>query len=146
MVRYTRALDETNHHNSFVQLWSLLEHLTSTLHDTYDKTIKRTAFLYEDVDYHFSILDHLRRHRNQIVHTGSNNDFTEHLVCQTKFYVDELIEFHLANHYSFSSIAEAGEMLDSATEVERLRTDIEKSSHYLNTLESAMKFRKYSKL
>ena len=56
LIRYTRALDERNLQNSFLRLWSVLELLTNTEKESYDVTIRRTAFLFEDVDYHRQVL------------------------------------------------------------------------------------------
>jgi hypothetical protein len=44
--RYTRTLDSRHWNTAFVELWSLLEHLTDTSTTGYDKTIRRALFLY----------------------------------------------------------------------------------------------------
>ena len=134
LVRYVRALDDTNWQNTFLALWSILEHLTTTT-GNYEKTIKRTAFLYEDTDYHVEILNHLRRHRNDLVHEGNNTIFFETLSYQTKYYVDQLLEFHFANHFKFNSLSDAADFLDNTIDENKLKASFLR-------LKNAIKFRK----
>jgi len=92
--RYTRALDTWDLYTSFINLWSLLEQLTSTEKKPYRVTINRTLFIFEDKDYHRQILKHLRNYRNELVHSGYQSEKIETLVFQLKIYVEHLLFFH----------------------------------------------------
>jgi hypothetical protein len=110
--RYTRALDHRDMHVSFIELWSVLERMTSTLRAEYDTTIKRTVFLYKDRDLHKQVLQHLRNFRNANVHAGHRTGKIETLIFQLKRYVEGLLIFHLVNELRFSSMEEASRFFD----------------------------------
>ncbi len=111
IIRYTRALDERNWNTSFLKLWGVLELLTGTTGAKYDDTIKRTAFLYEERDYNFYVLQHLRNYRNNSVHNDRENSEIETYMYQLKNYVEALLVFHLGNRYGFKTIEDAGNFL-----------------------------------
>ncbi|MBN1664965.1 MAG: hypothetical protein JW943_15305 [Deltaproteobacteria bacterium] len=112
IIRYVRALDYSDLNVAFLKLWGVLELLTNTLRDGYDKTIRRAAFLCSERDYHFQVLNHLRDNRNKSVHTGNESPDTETLVYQLKRYVERLIDFHLSMGQNFTTIGESTEFLD----------------------------------
>jgi hypothetical protein len=58
LIRYVESLDLQNYNAAFIKLWSLLEYLTATLKDGYDKTIKRTVFQYKDREYNRGFWGH----------------------------------------------------------------------------------------
>lgn len=124
IVRYARALDSQNYNTAYIRLWSILEYLTSTLHDSYDKTIKRTSFLYKDREYVRQVLEHLRQYRNKSVHSGTGEHDIDIRVYQLKGYVEELLRFHIANHYKFDSLQEAAKFMDLNPEKENLKKQI----------------------
>ena len=112
IIRYTRALDSQDYNAVFIKLWSVLEGLTHTLKDSYDKTIKRAVFQYSDREYNRQVLEHLRQYRNRSVHLGAGeNDIDTH-VYQLKSYVEQLIRFHITNHFKFESMSEAARFMD----------------------------------
>jgi len=106
LVRYTRALDETNLTNTFLNLWSLLEFLTLTNNESYDITIKRTLFFFEHHVEHRQILEHLKTHRNNAVHLAKYSDDEETLVFQIKFYVESILRYHIQQLYQFKDMEE----------------------------------------
>lgn len=136
IIRYTRALDERDWSTAFLKLWSILELLTDTNRASYEVTIKRTAFLYQERDYHFQVLQHLREYRNASVHFDKGNSEMETYLYQIKGYVETLIGFHVNNRYGFETIQEAAGFLSSSHEDEALKKQIEK-------LNFARKFRGY---
>ena len=111
-VRYARALDSTDHHLSFLKLWSLLETLTATSNSGYDKTIGRSAFLFKERDFHIEILRTLREHRNRHVHADSTTPDIEQYVFSLKRYVDTLLHFHLKNRFKFDRLENACKFMD----------------------------------
>ncbi len=136
IIRYTRALDERDWSTAFLKLWSILELLTDTNRASYEVTIKRTAFLYQERDYHLQVLQHLREYRNASVHFDKGNSEMETYLYQIKNYVESLIGFHVNNRYGFESIQEAAGFLSFSHEDETLKKQIEK-------LDFARKFRGY---
>jgi len=122
--RYTRALDHRDMHVAFVELWSVLEKLTSTLKAQYDVTIKRTVFRYNDRDLHKQVLQHLRDFRNENVHAGHRTSRIETLIFQLKRYVEGLLMFHIGNTLKFNSIEEASRFLDLDADVSVLKEKI----------------------
>jgi len=125
IIRYARALDSQDYNAVFLKLWSILECLTNTLKDSYDKTIRRVAFQYSDHEYNRQVLEHLRHYRNRSVHLGTGeNDIDTH-VYQLKGYVEQLLRFHIANYYKFESITEAARFMDLQPDKEALKKQIE---------------------
>lgn len=113
IIRYVQALDSRDFHKSYLRLWGVLEYLTNTSEkDSYAVTIKRASFMYEDRDYHFNILQHLRSHRNQATHQGENVVLIGLLLFQLKRYVESLLYFHNINAFKFKSLGEAVNFLD----------------------------------
>lgn len=114
IIRYTQALDYPDYDVSFIRLWSVLELLTNTtFKETYEKTIKRTAFIFKDYDFHYQVLNHLREFRNKSVHTGSSdNEDKKTYLYQLKRYVESLLSFHLANKFKFPDLSSVTDFLD----------------------------------
>jgi hypothetical protein len=113
IIRYTRALDYSDYEVAFIKLWSVLELLTDTIKESYERTIKRTAFIFKDYDLGYQILSHLRDFRNKSIHTGSSsNDNIETYLYQLKYYVEILLLFHLKNQNGFKNISSVADFLD----------------------------------
>lgn len=120
IMNYCRALDYRDHNVSFIKLWSVLEFLTNTLSDSYDKTIKRTSFLFYEKGYHRQVLEHLRQYRNKSVHLGLEDGGVKTNIYQLKRYVQEVLYFHLGNKQHFCSFSEACIFLDIPADKELL--------------------------
>lgn len=121
--RYCRTLDTHEWDVSFIELWSLLEHLTATGEgEGYGETIRRTAFLYEasERSIHEHVLEHLRRYRNRRVHAGEESEDVERYLYQLKRYAEDLLGFHLANPAEADSVKSAARMLDLPADPSRL--------------------------
>jgi hypothetical protein len=143
IIRYTRALDERNWHNSFLRLWSLLELLTDTAKSNYDVTIDRTSYIFEEHNWHKQILQHLREHRNKFVHTDEENSEIEIYLYQLKYYIEGLLQFHLDNTFKFTSIQEAGNFLSLPHDKDELANQIEMRKGQIKMRKYAQKFRHY---
>lgn len=125
IIRYVRALDSQDYNAVFIKLWSVLESLTYTLRDSYDKTIRRAAFQYADREYNRQVLEHLRQYRNRSVHLGAGeNDIDTH-VYQLKSYVEQLLRFHIGNHFKLESMEEAAKFMDLQPDKDALKKQIE---------------------
>ena len=134
IVRYSRALDSTDFESSFLKLWSIIEQLTNTVGDRYDKTIRRVCFMFEARDYHKQILEHLRRQRNLSVHHSDFSDGAENVLFQAKFYVQELLWFHLSNPFKLKTIEEAGDFLSMTIDRDTIQAQITRAKHALRFL------------
>ncbi len=133
-VRYARAMDTIDYDVTIQKLWGLLEFLTETGLSSYDKTVRRTRFLYDEERFAAQVLEHLRLYRNRSVHGGYTGGNVESEVYQLKRYVDAMLRYHLVNSFQFASIAQACEMLDLPPEATGLK-------NRLSLTLSAMKFR-----
>ncbi len=115
IVRYARALDRTDWSLCLLSLWQLLERLTNTgPQDTYEVTIRRATFKFEDRDFHVEVLRHLKEYRNQFVHHGEISSEAEHMAFQLKYYVDELLNYLIFNPHHLASMPEAAAFMDMA--------------------------------
>jgi hypothetical protein len=113
IVRYCRALDDRNLQTCFVSLWTLLEMLTGTdAGMSLDVTIKKTARHFKNPDVHLLNLQHLRGHRNRIVHRHEEPHQMEELVFHLKYYVESMILACALNRFRFGSIADFQKFLD----------------------------------
>lgn len=132
--RYSRALDSRDFKKAFLELWAVLESLTSFTTDRYDVTIRRALSIWAEADFHRQILEHLREFRNKAVHAGETNEEVEVLLSQLRRYVEQLIFFHLNNPFNFTSFKEVTEFMDVSPDSDLLRRRI-------TLLEKVLKFR-----
>lgn len=115
LIRYVRALDESNANTAFLRLWAALESLTTGgERANYDDVVSRCAFLYEDVDYHRQVLEHLREYRNASVHAGVESEKARTHCYQWQQYFRAIFWFHTKNATYFKDFDEANVFLDSA--------------------------------
>jgi hypothetical protein len=131
---YCKALDETDPNKSFQKLWAVLECITGTIRNNYDKTVKRASFLYEESSQHKQILNHLRNCRNKSIHQGKAYLKCENLVYNLKEYVERLLSFEIWFAYKFNSLEDLWLFLDSPSGT----SDIDKM---VKLLEAARRFR-----
>ncbi|AZR81635.1 hypothetical protein [Thiomicrospira sp. S5] len=124
IVRYVRALDSRDYNSVFISLWGILEYLTSTSKDGYDKTIRRASFHYPDREYERQVLEHLRQYRNKSVHLGAGESQIDVHVYQLKSYVEQLLRFHILNHFRFDSIEESAKLMDLQHDIGELKKQI----------------------
>ncbi|WP_146207522.1 hypothetical protein [Nitrosomonas ureae] len=124
IIRYTRALDSLDYNDSIIELWSLLEFLTSTQRDNYDRTINRILFLFTDQAYHKQVLEHLRQYRNRSVHAGIGQSNVHILVYQLKSYVEQLLWFQIFNPFRFNSLSETADFMDLKPDIDLLKKKI----------------------
>jgi hypothetical protein len=131
IIRYVRALDHSDLHVAFLLLWGVLETLTHTINADYERMVRRVAFHYRDAELQKQILQHLRTFRNESVHSGYRKTQIEGVLYQLKECVDDLIIFHLANHFRFQSFEEAAAFSDLNPDLSSLKTGLKK---YRNAL------------
>jgi len=120
-MRYAAAVDEPRLETAFLQFWSLFEHLTNTRKDSYEATVRRAAFIYEDYQFARQELQHLRGVRNGLVHLGQSSGDRQAHVFQLKRYVDDLLLFLLGERNIRQSLEEINELLDLPPDADELR-------------------------
>jgi hypothetical protein len=124
LIRYGRALDESDLNTSFLKLWSVLEDLTATGLASYDTTIRRATFMFKDRTYHKAILEYLRTWRNRMVHEGASAEDAEEFVNQLQVYVEAILFSLLKQSSTFKSMDEFGHFLDLPTDPRVLKARI----------------------
>ena len=129
VVRYVRSLDSRDWDDAYLRLWGVLELLTGTVSESYAVTVRRASYMFSDKEYAHQVLTHLRDYRNKSVHVGSDSGDIEALMYQLKRYVEVLIEFHVANNYRFTSIADAAEFMDMPNDKSLIDAKIRKLRH-----------------
>ena len=122
-VRYTRALDHSDHDICFHRLWNVLEYLTVPPPGKYDKLISRAAFVAPQKDHRLTclVLEHLREVRNALIHEGGAHSNMEAYVYQLKRITELVLRFHLRNGMRFNSRGQAAEYLDIPTDLAILK-------------------------
>lgn len=124
LIRYVRALDEPDLTTSFLRLWALLEELTGTLKASYDVTVRRASFVFDDSQYAKIVLGHLRDQRNLIVHKSSHLDDIERLTYELKGFVEALLKFMLGESSKFSNLDAVHSLLDLPSDPKLIRERI----------------------
>lgn len=112
LLKYVRALDEAEANTSYLRLWGALEALVTPGVADYDRLVSRCAFLFQDIDFHRQLLEHLREYRNVNVHAGVESERARTHCYQLQLYFVNLIWFHLSNTNCFKTLDEANNFLD----------------------------------
>jgi len=113
IIRYTRALDESNMSSAFLRLWNVLEHLTITdKKDSFETTIKRALFVWGNQDYHKLVLNSLRMERNKLVHSGSESPRGEYVVHLLMPFINELLILLIRRAHWFKDRSDVIELLE----------------------------------
>ncbi len=117
LIRYVDALDQPNPSIAFLKMWSLLEKITNTVGANYDETISRTLWTFASESRYLAknMLQSLRLHRNQYVHTGNIGEESDQVTYMVKFFVDPHLIRLLSNPFKLKSIEEYGEFLSLPT-------------------------------
>lgn len=141
IVRYVQALDETNFDNSFLKLWSILEHLTDTTEAPNETTAKRTAFVFKENEYISQILRVMKTHRNRMIHASVAPINTEPHVYILKNCVEELLHYHLNPPQKFESLKKAASFLDLPASLAGLSTSLEEAREKMELRKAAERYR-----
>jgi hypothetical protein len=134
--RYGRALDMVDWDAAMLKLWSVLELLTDTIRQPYEKTISRASFIYKDRTYNVQVLRHIRDYRNRTVHAEFSRKDRETILCQVKNYVGDLLLFYFRMGRQFMSLEESGQFLDFSP-------DDKKITRIRELMKKALEFREH---
>ena len=132
---YASSLDTPGYQAAFLKAWSLLEFLTViNPGDDHTKIVRRVSFLYSDVGAVRLMLDHLRHRRNELVHSGGEEEFVseEKLVHQINRYLVRLLNQYIFNHHNFSNRSEFAQFLDCSVDVSFLEKRVSLFSRALD--------------
>ncbi len=121
IIRFVGGLDKPDLDVAFLQMWSVLENVTDTVGDSYDKTIDRATWIFEDRKIAKELLTQLRLHRNQFVHAARSTGDRDQIVYMVKSFVEPHLVRLINNDFRVASIQEYGEFLSLPTNVETLR-------------------------
>lgn len=111
IVRYVKALDQSNLDAAFLQLWSILESLTGTVGGRYEKTIQRAARPLGNRLACEEQLRILRLQRNQVVHAAQSSGDRDQVVYLIKSFVEPHLAALIQNGFKVHSIEEFVEYL-----------------------------------
>jgi hypothetical protein len=130
LLRYVRALDETDENSAAIKAWGALESLSIEANEPTDAVIHRCSFLMSDSELHSQHLEALRKFRNENVHAGEYSEEARTYCFQLQFYFYLLLMFHVHHCDYFGSFEEASRFLDLPSdrkELKRRKEFIEKA-------------------
>lgn len=134
LLMYVRGLDVPDHNAAFLKVWAALEMLTTPNIADYDKLIRRSSFLFKEVDYQRQVLEHLRQYRNASVHAGEESENSRIHCFQLQAFYSAVAWFCIQNCSNFSNLEELGAFLDLPPEPSALEDR-------LKHIKKAIKFR-----
>jgi hypothetical protein len=141
LIRYVRALDESDQNVALLHIWGALESLTAYETNNKDKLPRRCAYLFNEYEYHKQILENLRDYRNQSVHSGDRNEEAKSYCYQLQGYFKMIMFFHLHRVEEFNTLEEANNFLDQPVtiiDIENSRKDFQAKC---DLLDKVKKFR-----
>jgi hypothetical protein len=116
LIRYVKACDHLDHDTSFLQLWSILEKIANSIGADYDEVIRRVTWIFKNRPYNKQVLEALRIHRNQYIHSAKSSEAQDQLVYALKMYVDHHLLRLIRNDYEVNSLAEYAEVISQSSE------------------------------
>jgi len=135
IARYAVALDQTDFEIAFLHLWAVLEKLTQTIGGSYDETIKRACWWFDDKDLVKEILECGRLRRNRYVHTAQTAANTDELVHVIKSILDPLLVSLIRDDLRVPSLEDVGRILSLPTDVATLRKERNRYNRAIAILE-----------
>lgn len=110
LLRFVRALDESDQNIAVIKLWGALEELIKS--SNYDLVTRRISFLFTEREYHQQILESLRDYRNRSVHAGEYGISAKSYARTLHYYFSHLVLFHLKMAGKFKDLDEVNCFLD----------------------------------
>lgn len=134
LLMFVRGLDLHEQNAAFLKVWGALELLTTPNIADYEKLIRRSVFLFKEVDYHRQVLEHLKQYRNANVHAGEESENARIHCFQLQAFYSAVAWFSIRNGSNFASLEELGSFLDLPPELSAL-------DKRLKQVKKAIKFR-----
>ncbi|WP_313054556.1 hypothetical protein [Stenotrophomonas cyclobalanopsidis] len=117
LVLYANAFDESNQGTAFIKLWSALELMTTPSSPAnYADIVRRCSFMHASGEYATQVLEHLREHRNGLVHRNESRGDPRIKCYQLQYYFRAAVHFYVQFGRKFSSLEEANRFLDLPTD------------------------------
>ncbi|WP_458129498.1 hypothetical protein [Pseudomonas sp. Z2-11] len=111
IIRYVRALDESNKDYLIIKLWGAFE-ATVGQNDNSDIIIRRCTYLYKDQELVRQVLEVAKVYRNRSVHGNFSSSIADQIGYQLHSIFRHLIFFYVGSKY-LASVPEANSFLDS---------------------------------
>ena len=111
IIRYVRALDETDNDHLIIKLWGALE-ATVGESDKGDVIIKRCSYLYQEHEFVRQILEISKVYRNRNVHGNHSSNLANQIGHHLHSIFTNLIFFYVGSK-DLVSVSEANAFLDS---------------------------------
>lgn len=121
LLMFVRGFDLHDQNAAFLKVWGALELLTTPNIADYDKLIRRTVFLFDEVDYQRQVLEHLRQYRNANVHAGEESENARIHCFQLQLFYSAMAWFYIRNGSNFASLDDLWSFLDLPTEPSTLK-------------------------
>jgi hypothetical protein len=134
LLMFVRGLDLHDQNAAFLKVWGALELLTTPNVADYEKLIRRSSFLFKEVEYQRQVLEHLRQYRNANVHAGEESENARIHCFQLQNFYSAVAWFCIRNGSNFANIDELGAFLDLPSEPGALE-------ERLKQIRKAIKFR-----
>ncbi|TDM04948.1 MAG: hypothetical protein C4K60_21220 [Ideonella sp. MAG2] len=134
LLMFVRGLDLHEQNAAFLKVWGALELLTTPNVADYEKLIRRSSFLFKEVEYQRQVLEHLRQYRNANVHAGEESENARIHCFQLQTFYSAVAWFCIRNGMNFASIDDLGAFLDLPSEPSALQ-------ERLKNIRKAIKFR-----
>ncbi|MBI3727093.1 MAG: hypothetical protein HY254_02045 [Burkholderiales bacterium] len=114
ITNYINALDETDHSIRFMKLWVVLEKLTDA--DDAKTILKRATFFYKDAKIQKAILESSKIARNISAPVGVNPYNVEMKNFQLCEYIEDILNFFIANRFHFKKLHEVFDFISVTTD------------------------------
>jgi len=124
LLRYGRALDQSDHGVGFLQMWGVIEKITGTVGGKYDETVERATWIYRQVERRLlsrRILTSIRIQRNRYVHAAQPPPQSDQAAYLAKSFLEPLFNALIFNHYRVRSLEEFIEVLSLSADTGSLR-------------------------
>lgn len=112
LCRYISALDETRWSVVLLQLWSVLEKITSTVGHSQMKLVTRASRVFPNGHLARDVIEAVRCTRNRLVHAGHAKALNERWACEIKPIVETHLHHMLFNTFDVESTDEYAAVLD----------------------------------
>jgi hypothetical protein len=115
--RYGAALNTNDSGVAFLQLWSVIEHITDTVGARYEETSKRASWIYDDHEIGQDMMEAMRRNRNVYVHSAKEDRQADQMALLLKSIVDDHLLRLVFNQFGVASIDEYAQIISLSSDL-----------------------------
>jgi hypothetical protein len=121
IIRYVSALDNTDLDLAFLQMWSILERITDTVGQSYDETIRRAIWVFDERSIVKERLEAMRFRRNSFVHAAQSTADRDQITYHLKSIVEPHLVMLIHNGFGVRNFEEYGRFLALPTDIMTLK-------------------------